>query len=103
MEREMRIRNYSERTIKSYLSMLGRVSLYHKLPPGRITPDQFKSYLYYLTETKHCSTSTLNQMISAWKILQQDVLGRKWEEININEPQGKKMNQVLSVRGPHVV
>ncbi len=97
MEREMRIRNYSERTIKSYLSMLGRVSLYHKLPPGRITPDQFKSYLYYLTETKHCSTSTLNQMISAWKILQQDVLGRKWEEINIKRPRrGKKMPQVLS-------
>lgn len=97
MEREMRIRNYSERTIKAYLSLLRGACLYLKLPPGRITTDQFKSYLYYLTDTKHCSTSTLNQMISAWKIVQQDVLGRKWEEINIKRPRReKKLPLVLS-------
>lgn len=97
MEREMRIRNYSERTIATYLSLLRRACLYLNLPPGQITTDQFKSYLYYLKETKHCATSTLNQMISAWRILQQDVLGRKWEDINIKRPRKeKKLPLVLS-------
>lgn len=93
----MRIRNYSEKTIKSYLYMLHSVCRYYNLPPGRISNDQFKDYLYYLTNSVHCSVSTVNQAISVWKILQQDILCRKWEEVRVKRPRPeKRLPEVLS-------
>jgi site-specific recombinase XerD len=91
MDREMRIRNYSERTIKTYLFCMEQVSLHFQQPPGRITNALFKTYLYYLVNSEHASVSKINQTISAWKILQQDILGRDWEKILIRRPRREKI------------
>lgn len=97
MEREMRIRNYSEKSITSYLYSVQMVSGYFNLPPGRITIDQVKTYLYHLIDKEHCSTSKVNQIISAWKILQQDILNREWDGIRVKRPRrDKKLPLVLS-------
>lgn len=46
----------------------------------------------------HISTSTVNQTISAFKILQEDVLGHKWEPLKIKSPrQNHKLPVVLSL------
>ncbi len=93
----MRIRNYSERTIKSYLHSIEQIALRFHQPPGKITIHQFKSYLYHLINDKQASFSKINQDISAWKILQQDILGREWEKISIHRPRReKKLPDVLS-------
>lgn len=52
MEREMRIRNYSERTISSYLSSIKKLSEYYQLSPGKITTSQLKSFLYFLIQKR---------------------------------------------------
>lgn len=97
MEREMRIRNYSERTIRSYVCSVGQVSRYFNRPPGRISTEEFKIYLHHLITHENCSVSRINQNISAWKILQQDLLKRKWESIRIRRPRKeKKLPVVLS-------
>jgi integrase/recombinase XerD len=97
MEREMRIRNYSEKSITTYLYSVQIVSGYFNLPPGRITINQVKTYLYHLIDKEHCSTSKINQIISAWKILQQDILNREWDGIRIKRPRrDKKLPVVLS-------
>ena len=97
MEREMRIHNYSERTIKSYLSSIEQISLRFQQSPGKITIHQFKSHLYHLINHKQASPGKINQDISAWKILQQDILGREWEKIRIHRPRReKKLPTVLS-------
>ena len=97
MEREMRIRNYSEKTIRNYIRSVGQVSRYFDLPPGRISLDQFKTYLDFLITHEHCSVSRINQNLSAWKILQLDILKRKWENIRIGRPRKeKKLPVVLS-------
>jgi integrase/recombinase XerD len=97
MEREMRIRNYSERTIKTYLSSVKQVTLHFNQPPGKITINQFKSYLYHLINKQQASVSRINQQISAWKILHQDVLGHKWERVMVKRPRlEKKLPVVLS-------
>jgi integrase/recombinase XerD len=61
MDREMRIRNYSERTIKSYICSVGQVARYYNLPPSQITIDQFKAHLHHLINNKNCSVSRINQ------------------------------------------
>lgn len=95
MEREMRIRNYSERTIRSYICSVGQVCDHFNLPPGKISVSQFKSYLYFLIDHEHCSVSRINQNISAWKILQQDLLKRQWETIRIKRPRREKRLPVV--------
>lgn len=90
MEREMRIRNYSERTISSYLNSIKQLSEYYNLSPGRITTSQLKSYLYFLIQKEKASVSTINITLSAWKILQQDILHRNDDKIIIKRPRREK-------------
>ncbi len=39
----MRIRNYSERTIKTYLYSVEQVARHYNQPPGKVTISQFKA------------------------------------------------------------
>ena len=98
MDREMQIRNYSERTIKSYICSVGQVARYYNLPPSQVTIDQFKAHLHHLINNQNCSVSRINQDISAWKILQQDIFGRKWEAVKVKRPRReRKLPVVLSM------
>ena len=97
MLQEMQIRNYSERSIRSYIHCLGRLSLYYKCSPDLLSIDQVKSYLHYCVTEKQESTSTLNQIISAVRILFVDVLHRPWEPLKIKRPRrDKKLPVVFS-------
>lgn len=97
MEREMRIRNYSEKTIRSYLTAIDQLSRYYNLPPGQITISQMKAYLYHLVNDEESSVSRINQNISAYKILWEDVLHREWEAVRIKRPRReKKLPEILS-------
>ncbi len=93
----MRIRNYSERTIKSYVSSLVGLSKFYNCAPTKLTKEQVKDYAYHLLQTKKVSPSTINQLISAWKILQVDILNKDWEKIKIKRARrAKTLPQVLS-------
>lgn len=97
MLQEMRIRNYSERTVTSYITSISGLAKYYKVSPDKISREQVKSYAYHLIHSKQVSTSTLNQLISAWKIFQIDVLGNEWEDFRLKRPKReKKIPQVLS-------
>ena len=93
----MSLRNYSERTISNYVSHLIRLSNYYSLPPDQLTREQVKEYAHYLLKDKKVSFSTINQIISAWKILKVDVLGQSWHNFKIKRPKcEKRLPQVLS-------
>ena len=93
----MRIRNYSENPIRSYVAALSGLSKHYKASPGKLSNDQFKDYAYYLLEEKQFSNSTINQLISAWKILQVDILGNAWENFKLKRPRRQKaIPEVLS-------
>lgn len=97
MMQEMQIRNFSYRTIKTYVDSISLLSKYYNLSPDLITIEQFKDFLHFYVTDKKCSTSAINQFISAFKILTQDVLGRDWEGINVKRPRReKKLPIVLS-------
>ena len=97
MTQELRVRNYSERTVCSYITSISQLSIFYKTSPDKITRDQVKSYAYHLIHSKDASVSRINQLISAWKIFQVDVLGNQWEEFRLKRPRReKKIPQVLS-------
>jgi len=93
----MRVRNYSEKTVASYVAAISNLSKHYNLSPSRINREQVISYAYHLIRKKQVSVSTINQLISAWRILQVDVLGREWEDFKLKRPRREKtIPQVLS-------
>ena len=95
MLQEMQIRNYSERSIRSYIHCLSRLSLHYGCSPDRLSLDQVKSYLHYCITKKKEASSTLNQIISAVRILFVDVLHRAWEPLKIKRPRREKKLPVI--------
>lgn len=95
MLQEMQIRNYSDRTIVSYIHCIERISLYYKCSPDLLSIEQIKSYLHYCIVEKQESPSTLNQIISAVRILHVDVLQRPWEPLKIKRARREKKLPVV--------
>jgi len=44
MTQELRIRNYSERTVASYLVAISNLSKFYNKAPDKITKDEVKQY-----------------------------------------------------------
>lgn len=95
---EMQVRNYSERSIQIYTSALSKLVNHFDIPINEISVSQVKDFLHHRITVDKVSTSTVNQTISAFKILQEDVLGLKWESIKLKRPRrNQKLPVVLSL------
>lgn len=93
----METRNYSPRSVKSYVCMLANAARYFHRSPDELSVEELKKYLHYCTQDLGLSVSTINQTISAFKILFQDVLGKSWEKIKIKRPRkNKHLPDILS-------
>ncbi len=95
MYEEMQIRNYSPRSIKSYIALVSSVSSHFGKSPEHISIAELKAYLFHKVETKNLSASGINQTISAFKILFKDVLGRDWDPVKIKRPKRPKQLPVV--------
>ena len=96
--KEMELRNYSPRSIFSYSEQLIRLETHLNLPLDSISVQQIKDYLHRRIIDEKISVSLVNQTISAFKILQVDVLGREWEPVKIRRPRKeKKLPVILSL------
>jgi len=95
---EMQIRNYSPRTIRTYVSCLKSLSLFYGQPPDTISIDQIKEYLHHLIVNNHASTSLINQTISAVKVLHQGVLDLEWNSLKLKRPRREKRLPIVLSR-----
>jgi len=95
MFREMQIRNYSPRTIRNYLSSISRISQHYNITPDMFTRDEIKTYIQARINAGSFSASSVNQLISALKILFVDVLHLKWESISIKRARREKRIPVV--------
>lgn len=95
--KEMELRNYSNRTIETYSEALFAIEKYCNKTINNIPTEEFKSFLHHRITVDEISVSLINQYISAYKILQVDILKREWEPIKIKRPRRtKKLPVVLS-------
>ena len=70
VRRELRLRNYSNKTIKSYLSCLRSFVTYIKPKHHRdVSESIIKDYLLYLIEEKKLAAGTINQVFNALRFL----------------------------------
>ena len=92
---ELKIRGYSEKTIKAYLNYNGRFLHFIKKSPRSITRLDIVYYLEYLRDHKH-SNATLNLAYSALRFYYAEILGRRFFTNLKRAKRDKKLPLVLS-------
>lgn len=97
MKMDMELKNFSEKSIKTYLFCVKRFAAYYGKSPEGIDQNVIKDFLYYLLKEKMCSQATINQTYSALKFLYETTLGREWDPVKIPRSRRiKKLPIVLS-------
>jgi len=95
---ELRLRNYSNKTIKSYTSCLRNfVKYFHPKHPREITNEGIKKYLLHLMDEKKWKASTVNQAFNALRFLYVELYKMPFVIGSIQRPKKeKKLPNVLS-------
>ncbi|HTK81296.1 MAG TPA: site-specific tyrosine recombinase/integron integrase [Bacteroidota bacterium] len=98
VRREMRLRNYSHRTIKTYLSCLrSLVGYFHPRHPRELQSEELRSFLSYLMEEKKYTAGSINQVINALRLLYVELYRREFVLGTIPRPRKeRKLPDVLS-------
>jgi site-specific recombinase XerD len=95
--RDLKIRNYSPSTIKSYVSSIILLAKHFKKCPSKISSEELKDYLDILVSTGK-SWATINQFISAVNRLHVDTLNNPYPMERIKRPRKQsKVPSILSV------
>ncbi|MGF7185522.1 site-specific recombinase XerD [Desulfitispora alkaliphila] len=97
MGNELKLRGYSNKTIKVYSSHVRRLVRHFDVHPKKINKDQIKQYLLLMMEEKEVSHSYLNQVISAIKFYYSKVLNISNLALDLPRPKKeKKLPDILS-------
>lgn len=97
MIEDLRIRNYSPRTIDTYVRCVAGFAKHFGESPDQLGPEHIREYQRFLVETKRASWSLFNQYVCALRFFYSVTLGRPWLVEHIPYPkQPKKLPVVLS-------
>jgi len=88
MERDMLLKNLSDRTRKTYLACVRDFVRFHRRDPRDLGDEEIKAFLHHLIVEKKSSQSTVSQMYSALKFFYTVTLEREWNETGI--PRGRR-------------
>ena len=95
---DLRIRNYSPRTIEIYVRCIAQYAKYFGRSPDELEDGHVREYQRYLVEEKKSSWAYFNQTVCALRFLYGKTLRRDWPVEHIPFPKGeKRLPQVLSV------
>jgi site-specific recombinase XerD len=86
MTEELRLRNSSEYTIRSYIGSVERFARYYGKSPDRMKAEQVRCYLLYLLEERKLSWSAIHVNRSALRFLYVRVLKQRWFDEEIQAP-----------------
>ena len=98
---DLRLRNYSPRTIDCYVSQIASFARHFGRSPELLSPDDVRTFQLHLLD-RHVSWSTFNQVACALRFLYGTTLGRPEQLPRI--PYGKRpktLPSVLSCAGPN--
>lgn len=74
LQREIALRNYSERTFTNYKSHLRRLSEFSGVDIALVTPEQCKEYLYHLAVVRKLGADSVNTCRSAYLFFRSVIL-----------------------------
>lgn len=97
MIEDLRIRNYSPRTISEYVCRVARFAMHFGKSPDVLGPEEIREYQVHLVDVAKVSWSVFNQTVCGLRFFYQTTLGKDWAVKHIPFPrQPKKLPVVLS-------
>jgi len=66
---DLRLRNYSPRTLQTYLHHIVRFTRHFGRSPDQLGPEEIRGYQLYLLQERHASWSVFNQAVCALRFL----------------------------------
>lgn len=98
LKKELRLRNYSAKTIKTYKScIISFLQYIHPRHPKDITSDEIRTYLLHLIEDKGFSSGTVNQVFNALRYLYVELYKKPFVIGKLPRPKKeKKLPDVLN-------
>lgn len=97
MVMEMRLRNYSDKTIEDYTRHIVWYTKYFGCSPAELGKAEIKCYLHHLLVERELSWSYVNVSYSALQFLYETTLKRCWNVAKIPRPKsGLKLPEILS-------
>jgi integrase/recombinase XerD len=79
--RELVIRGMSPRTQETYVGAVYRLAKHYRRSPDLISDEELKNYVFHLAKDKHFAASSLNQVVSAFRLFYETVLQRSMEQV----------------------
>jgi site-specific recombinase XerD len=99
MLEEMKLRNLSDKTVKSYTLQMGLYARKFGKSPAELGEVDIRNYMRYLREEKELSSSSINVAYCALKFFYTQILNRKFCIEKISRPKReKKLPIILSKR-----
>ena len=92
---DLRLRNYSPRTLQTYLQHVVRFSTYFGRSPDQLGLEEIRTYQLYLLHERHASWSVFNQAVCALRFLYRVTLQASFTVTMI--PYGKKPKSLPAV------
>lgn len=99
--RVLTLRNYSKRTIQSYVGWVFDLARYYMRPPSQLKRDELQAFLYHLVLERNLSPSTCNVAINALRLYYQLIEGVPRDQLGLMLPRprtGWRLPEVLSVQ-----
>jgi integrase/recombinase XerD len=97
MVMEMKLRNYSDKTIENYTQHIVWYTKYFGCSPTELGEAEIKQYLHHLIVERELSWSYVNVSYSALQFLYEKTLKRRWNVAKIPRPKsGLKLPEILS-------
>jgi len=97
MIEDLKVRNRSARTIKTYIAQVANFARHFGRSPELLGPEEIRQYQVYLVNERQVSWSSFNQAVCALRFLYRTTLRRDWAVEHIPFPrQPKRLPVVLS-------
>lgn len=99
MIEDLRIRNYAEATIQTYVERVAQFARHFGRSPDRLGLEQIRSYQVFLRETRRVSWCVFNQTVCALRFLYRVSLRKEWVIEHIPFPRQDRQLPVVLSRG----
>jgi site-specific recombinase XerD len=94
---DMKLRNFAETTITSYVRVVADFAAFFHRSPDKLGPEEVRQYLLHTIEHKKLAWPTYQVHRAALKFLFSKTLKRPWFDIEVPKPKvRRKLPKVLS-------